>query len=155
MYALSDRGEDPLVSQENPVDEAVDQVEAEGTAAPAKPRRKWLFWAISGGTVLVVFLATLASQWVTTKDDATNAVAGDCLTALGGTGDIDIRDTKIDCADPAAAFLVLGIVENVKLAQATGTTCAQWPASNMPIWIADGTDRNAPGKVVCLQAVGR
>ncbi|GAA1794431.1 hypothetical protein GCM10009682_15250 [Luedemannella flava] len=137
------------MSQDHPVDEDVEMFDEEPAA---KPRSKRLLWFLGAGAVLVVLLVGAAYQWVTTKDDATNAVVGDCLTALAGTDSIDIRNTKVDCTDQAAAYRVLGIVENVMLAEAD---CGRWPASNMPIWIPDSTDRRASGKVVCLQAISK
>ncbi len=141
------------MANDNPVDEEVGTAGEEGTGPAEQPRSKRLLWLLGGGAVLVVLLAGLAYGWMTAKDDATHAEPGDCLTALGGTEEIDIRDTKVDCGDAAAAYKVLGIVENVTLAQASGTTCAQWTATTVPIWISGGEQRNTPGKVVCLQAI--
>lgn len=141
----------------DPADEGVGEADAGeesvGEAQP-NPRRTW--WLIGGGVaaILAVLLAVVSYRYIATKDDATTAAPGDCLTALDGTDDIDISNTKVDCGDSAAAFKVLGIVENVRYADASGGTCATWSAADTPpIWIASSTDLKGPGKVVCLQAI--
>jgi hypothetical protein len=139
----------------DPGDEGVGGAGDEGVGEEQpSSRRTW--WLIGGGivAVLAVLLAVAGYRYVATKDDATTAAPGDCLTALHGTDHIDISNTKVDCGDSAAAFKVLGIVADVHYADANGSTCAKWSAANVPpIWIANSTDIKGPGKVVCLQAI--
>ena len=125
-------------------------------AGPAGPRLSPRTALLIGvGVAVLVALAGLGFAFLSSKDDATNAGPGDCLTALDGIENLDIRDTKVDCADSAAAYKVLGIVDQVTFAQASDTTCVQFPASNVSIWIADDANRTGPGQVVCLQSINK
>jgi hypothetical protein len=130
---------------------------AEAPAAPveqeSKPRRRRLGAVIFAvvAVLLVAGIAFAAYQWVN-RDPTKNAAVGNCLADLPAVAvgeDHPVGKARIvDCADPAAVYLVRGRLDGQTIAQATDPTiCQQFEDSRYVYRVVpdEGT-----GYVLCL-----
>jgi hypothetical protein len=126
----------------------------ETIGSAAAPAKKKFSLVRTIGALVVAGVVALGGWWFS-RDDATNAKAGDCFKAYVGTENIKTEDMIVDCTSADAKYKVVGIVANKTYAQAQSEDglCAAWPTTDDGLWLADGKNESGPGKVICLETI--
>ena len=99
---------------------------------------------ITGILTFVVILGILGAIFYATRDEPTNAKAGDCVRQDG-----DNHVVVVKCDDPKAEFKVAGRVEDKKQYDTTDA-CKPWDDATSSYWSGK---QGGKGYVLCLAPV--
>ncbi|WP_232667096.1 LppU/SCO3897 family protein [Pseudonocardia sp. TRM90224] len=118
-------------------------------AAAAERRKKRtgaiLMVVLAGGfAALIVFGISAA------RSSAGSAGVGDCLTGAKDADEI----TKVDCAAPEAAFVVLGRVDGVTESDGGTTACVAYPETTRSYWEGK-RGVTTTGTAICMKPIAK
>lgn len=136
--------------------------EQESSAAPAEPAKKRgvgkIIFSVLGVIVVVAIIAVVkfgaGEVLAFITGDTAKAEVGDCITQTKNTSDQNAEDMKIvDCADPEAAFEVVGVVEN-KTDTESKTACIDFASAESYLFMWEGEKtETTKGRVICLAPI--
>jgi hypothetical protein len=124
--------------------------DAVGVAAPAKKKSR-SFLRIVVALVVVAVLAGVG--WFLRRDNAENASVGSCFESSVMSAQLtDASDAKtVECTSTAAAYKVVGIVDNKKSEELDpNVNCQPWTTAVAAIWLGE---QGKAGKIFCVEDV--
>ena len=131
-------------------------------APPAPAKKKSTGKKVLGIVGIVVIALVIGAfkvgvrEWFSAEDKTADAKAGDCLSALPAVAEGQETEASaevLSCTDAAAAYTVLGRVDNQTEAQAQSPeVCAEFPETELAY---RAMPESGPGYVLCIKPLDR